>query len=114
MSAFENDAVVCDVLDGLAVNLDGTQAAPEYFSRRRRVLHRVLGYAVRKQRLETNPLSKGNLPDSWTPRRHQTTPSTRDVSEVQPSSRTCSPRVATSGAARDRGSSRSTAACTTR
>jgi hypothetical protein len=67
VSAFEIDAVVCDVLDALAVNLDGTQAAPEYFSRRRRVLHRVLGYAVRKQRLEKNPLSKGNLPESWAP-----------------------------------------------
>ena len=67
VSAFENDSVVCDVLDALAVNLDRTQAAPEYFSRRRRVLHRVLGYAVRKQRLEKNPLSKGNLPESWTP-----------------------------------------------
>ena len=54
VSAFENDSVVCDVLDALAANLDGTQAAPEYFSRRRRVLHRVLGYAVRKQRLEKN------------------------------------------------------------
>ena len=67
VSAFENDAVVCDVLDALAVNLDGAQAAAEYFSRRRRVLHRVLGYAVRKQRLEKNPVSKGNLPESWTP-----------------------------------------------
>lgn len=28
LGAFENDAVVCDVLDALAVNLDGTQAAP--------------------------------------------------------------------------------------
>jgi integrase len=67
VSAFQDDAVVCDVLDALAVNLDGTQAAPEYFSRRRRVLHRVLGYAVRTKRLEKNPLSKGNLPESWTP-----------------------------------------------
>src|SRR5262249_13705557 len=42
-------------------------AAPEYFSRRRRVLHKTLGYAVRKKRLEKNPLSKGNLPEGWTP-----------------------------------------------
>jgi hypothetical protein len=65
--AFEDASVVCDVLDALAVNLDGSPAAPEYFSRRRRVLHKALGYAVRKKRLEKNPLSKGNLPEGWTP-----------------------------------------------
>ena len=67
MSAFEDAATVCDVLDALAVNLDGRPAAPEYFSRRRRVLHKVLGYAVRKKRLNKNPLSKNNLPEGWTP-----------------------------------------------
>ena len=61
--AFEDALVVCDVLDALAVNLDGSPAAPDYFSRRRRVLHKALGYAVRKKRLEKNPLSKGNLPE---------------------------------------------------
>jgi integrase len=66
VSALEDPSVVCDVLDALAVNLDGKPAAPEYFSRRRRVLHRALGYAVRKKRLTTNPLSKGNLPEGWT------------------------------------------------
>jgi hypothetical protein len=45
--AFEDESVVCDVLDALAVNLDGSPAAPDYFSRRRRVLHKALGYAVR-------------------------------------------------------------------
>jgi hypothetical protein len=30
------------------------------------VPHRALGYAVRKKRLSTNPLSKGNLPEGWT------------------------------------------------
>jgi hypothetical protein len=30
------------------------------------VLHRALGYAVRKKRLDKNPLSKGNLPEDWT------------------------------------------------
>ena len=64
--AFEDDSVVCDVLDALAVNLDGSPAAPDYFSRRRRVLHKALGFAVRKRRLEKNPLSKGNLPEGWT------------------------------------------------
>ena len=67
VSALEDPAVVCDVLDALAVRLDGKPAAPLYFSRRRRVLHRALGYAVRKRRLDKNPLSKGNLPEDWTP-----------------------------------------------
>jgi len=66
VSAFREESVVCDVLDVLAVKLDGTRSAPDYFSRRRRVLHRVLGYAVRKKRLDANPVSKYNLPDSWT------------------------------------------------
>lgn len=66
VSAFEDESVVCDVLDALATRLDGKSAAPDYFARRRRVLHRVLGYAVRKKRLEKNPLSKNNLPEGWT------------------------------------------------
>jgi len=66
VSALEDRSVVCDVLDALAVNLNGKPAAPEYFSRRRRVLHRALGYAVRKKRLSRNPLSKGNQPEGWT------------------------------------------------
>ena len=44
-------------------NLNGKPAAPEYFSRRRRVMHRALAYAVRKKRLTVNPLSKANLPE---------------------------------------------------
>jgi len=41
--------------------------APSTSPRRRRVLHKCLGYAVRKKRLTTNPLSKANLPEGWTP-----------------------------------------------
>ena len=66
VSALEDESVVCEVLDALATRLDGKAAAPDYFARRRRVLHRVLGYAVRKKRLAKNPLSKNNLPDGWT------------------------------------------------
>jgi integrase len=66
VSALEDPSVVADVLDALAVNLNGKPASPEYFSRRRRVLHRALGYAVRKKRLPANPLSKANLPEGWT------------------------------------------------
>ena len=65
IASLEDPSVVCDVLDALATRLDGTPAAPEYFSRRRRVMHRVLAYAVRKRRLSKNPLSKGNLPEGW-------------------------------------------------
>lgn len=65
--ALEDTSVVCDVLDSLAINLDGQAAAAQYFSRRRRVLHKVLGYAVRKGRLEKNPVGKGNLPEGWSP-----------------------------------------------
>ena len=46
--------MVCDVLDALALRLDGKPASPEYFSRRRRVLHKCLGYAVLLLRLASN------------------------------------------------------------
>ena len=64
ISALTDASVVADVLDALAVNLDGKPASPAYFSRRRRVLHRALGYAVRKKYLDVNPL--GCLPEGWT------------------------------------------------
>jgi integrase len=67
VSALDDGAVICDMLDTLARCLDGSAAAPDYFARRRRVMHRVLAYAVRKKRLDKNPLSKGNLPEGWTP-----------------------------------------------
>jgi integrase len=67
VSALNDGAVVCDMLDVLAKCLDGSAAAPDYFARRRRVMHRVLAYAVRKKRLDKNPLSKGNLPEGWSP-----------------------------------------------
>jgi hypothetical protein len=40
------------VLDALAVNLDGSPAAPDCFSRRRRVLRKALGYAVWISRMD--------------------------------------------------------------
>jgi integrase len=67
VSALNDGAIVCDMLDTLAKCLDGSAAAPDYFARRRRVMHRVLAYAVRKKRLEKNPLSKTNLPEGWSP-----------------------------------------------
>jgi integrase len=65
VSALDDPAVIGDLLDTLGRKLDGTPAAPDYFSRRRRMMHRVLGYAVRKRRLSSNPLSKANLPEGW-------------------------------------------------
>ena len=47
--------------------LDGSPASPSYFSRRRRVVYRALGYAVRKKRLGANPLSTAAHPEGWTP-----------------------------------------------
>jgi len=63
--ALEDPSAVRDVLDALAKRLDGTPAAQDYFSRRRRVMHRLLGHAVRKRRLPRNPLSQGNLREGW-------------------------------------------------
>ncbi len=67
VSALADGDLVGGLLDTLAKCLDGTAAAPDYFARRRRVMHRVLAYAVRKKRLGKNPLSKGNLPEGWSP-----------------------------------------------
>ncbi|TMR08162.1 hypothetical protein ETD86_49005 [Nonomuraea turkmeniaca] len=44
-------------LEACARKLDGSAAAPAYFSRRRRVLFNVLRYAVSRKRLTANPLS---------------------------------------------------------
>jgi integrase len=65
VSALTDASVVANVLDALAVNLDGNPAAPAYFSRRRRVLHRAMTYAVRKKHLDVNPFA--GMPDGWTP-----------------------------------------------
>ena len=67
VSALGDPSVAADVLDALARKLDGSPASPSYFSRRRRVVHRALGYAVRKKRLGSNPLSKAAQPEGWTP-----------------------------------------------
>ena len=66
ISAFNDDSVVTDVLDALASRIDGTPAAPDYYARRLRVTRTCLGYAVRKKRLQKNPLHAANLPEHWT------------------------------------------------
>jgi len=65
VSSLDDPATVSELLDVLGRKLDGTPASADYFSRRCRVMHRVLGYAVRKKRLAVNPLSKANLPEGW-------------------------------------------------
>jgi integrase len=65
VSALEDPEVTFGLLDAFGRKLDGSPAAPDYYSRRRRVMHRVLSYAVRKKRLSVNPFSKANLPEGW-------------------------------------------------
>jgi integrase len=56
ITALEDDKLVRQVLDTLALKLDGTAASPDYLGRRRRVLYNILKYAVREKRLTENPL----------------------------------------------------------
>ncbi|MGH3102057.1 MAG: tyrosine-type recombinase/integrase, partial [Thermoleophilia bacterium] len=51
------------VLDGLTVKLDGTSAAPSVTSRRRKILHTALEYAVELELLDKNPMPALK----WTP-----------------------------------------------
>jgi len=54
--ALQDDKTVRQVLDALALKLDGTAASPDYLGRRRRVFYNILKYAVREGRLTENPL----------------------------------------------------------
>ena len=56
LTALQDDKIVCQVLNALALKLDGTAASPDYLGRRRRVLYNILRYAVREGRLTENPL----------------------------------------------------------
>ena len=67
ISALDDDSVITDVLDALASRIDGTPAARDYYARRLRVTRTCLSYAVRKKRLQKNPLLAVNLPEHWTP-----------------------------------------------
>jgi integrase len=58
--------------------LDGSAAAPDYASRRRRGFYAALQYAVLMERLPANPLAGGGVPREWRP------PKTED--EVDPRS----------------------------
>ena len=68
VGSLADPAVVCDVLDALTVNLNGKPAAPEYFSRRRRVMHRAPGLRGAQETARGQPAVQGhNLPEGWTP-----------------------------------------------
>jgi integrase len=56
LTALQDDKTQRLVLDTLARKIDGSPAAPDYLSRRRRVLYNILKYAVRENRLPENPL----------------------------------------------------------
>ena len=60
----EKPDVTSDILQALATRLDGKPAAPSFYVRRRQLLHRVLGAAVRQKRLTVNPLDRDQV--SWT------------------------------------------------
>ena len=69
---------VSRVLDAFAHKLDGRPAAPDYRSRRQRVLYNVLKYAIAKERLTTHPLDNPRL--DWEPPTDQR----EEVEEVDP------------------------------
>jgi len=56
ITALQDDKTIRQVLDTLALKLDGTAASPDYSGRRRSVLYNILKYAVREKRLTENPL----------------------------------------------------------
>ena len=62
----EKPGVASSMLEALATRLDGKPAAPSYYVRRRQLLHRVLGVAVRQKRLTINPLGRDQAGESWT------------------------------------------------
>jgi integrase len=63
VSALREPRLLRQVLDGLTVKLDGTPAAPSVTSRRRKVLHAALEYAVELGLLDKNPMPALK----WTP-----------------------------------------------
>ena len=50
-------------IDSLATNLDGKPAAPNYFNRRRGVLHNALRYAVELRIFDSHPMAE--IADTW-------------------------------------------------
>jgi integrase len=63
VSALREPRLLRQVLDGLTVKLDSTPAAPSVASRRRKILHAALEYAVELELLDKNPMPALK----WTP-----------------------------------------------
>jgi integrase len=63
VSALRDPRLLRQVLDSLTVRLDGTPAAPSVTSRRRKILHAALEYAVELDLLDRNPMAALK----WTP-----------------------------------------------
>ena len=63
VSALRDPRLLRQVLDSLTVKLDGTPAAPSVTSRRRKILHTALEYAVELELLDKNPMPALK----WTP-----------------------------------------------
>jgi integrase len=63
VSALRDPRLLRQVLDSLTVKLDGTPAAPSVTSRRRKILHAALEYAVELDLLDKNPIPALK----WTP-----------------------------------------------
>lgn len=82
VSELSEEKWVGAALKACATKLDGKKAASEYYRRRRRVFYGALKYAVRKERLSTNPLDGAAEPAWRTP----------DVSAAIDRRRVASPR----------------------
>jgi hypothetical protein len=63
VSALRDPRLLRQVLDSLTLKLDGTPGAPSVTSRRRKILHAALEYAVELEVLDTNPIPALK----WTP-----------------------------------------------
>ncbi len=65
LTALVERKVISKALDACATQLDGSEASPEYYRRRRRILYNSLRYAVLEERLRVNPLDDQVLRSEW-------------------------------------------------
>ena len=65
LTALTERKVISKALDACATQLDGSEASPEYYRRRRRVFYNSLRYAVLEERLRANPLDDQALRSEW-------------------------------------------------
>ncbi|MEV0313487.1 tyrosine-type recombinase/integrase [Nonomuraea fuscirosea] len=65
LAALTERKIVANALDACATQLDGKEASPEYYRRRRRIFYNSLRYAVIEERLGANPLDDKALRSDW-------------------------------------------------